>query len=138
VATWNTAAAGGALLAGVALVALLTALTSQRAGEVLVLRALGIAATPQSRMRAVETGLVVVLATVLGIAGGMLLAALLVPSLVERAVPAAQLTPALALDPWPLVIAALVVAAAWAGSAYGAALAVRRQATSTRLEEAAA
>jgi hypothetical protein len=138
VATWNTAAVGGALLAGVALVALLTALTGQRAGEVLVLRALGIPASQQSRMRAVETGLVVVLAVVLGIAGGVLLASLLVPSLVERAVPAAQLTPALALDPWPLVIAGLAVAAAWAGSAFGASLAVRRQAASTRLEEAAA
>ena len=55
----------------VALVALLTALTSQRAGEVLVLRALGIAATQQSRMRAVESGLVVVLAALLGTAGGV-------------------------------------------------------------------
>ena len=89
-------------------------------------------------MRAVESGLVVVLAALLGITGGMLLAGLLVPSLVERAVPAAQLAPALALDPWPLVITVLVVAAAWAGSAFGASLAVRRQAASTRLEEAAA
>lgn len=138
VAAWNTAAVGGALLAGVALVALLTALSEQRAGEVLVLRALGIAPPAQSRMRSAETGLVTALAGVLGLVGGILLAVLLVPGLVARAVPGIQLPATPALDPWPLVISALVIAAAWGVAAAGAAAAVRTQAASTRLEEAAA
>jgi len=134
---WDAAAIGGALLAGVALVALFAALTSQRTGEVLVLRALGIPPRAQARMRSVEMLLVVLLAVVLGAVGGVALAALLVPHMAERAIPDAQLPPQLAFAPWPVVVALAVLGLALVAATLGALAAVRRQATSTRIEEAA-
>lgn len=137
VTLWDAAALGGAVLAGVALVALLAALTSQRAGEVLVLRALGVAPAAQARMRAVEAVVVVVLGALLGAAGGVLLAAVLVPQMAERAIPDAQLAPALAFSPWPIVGALVIVGVALAAAIAGSSAAVRRQGASTRIEEAA-
>ncbi|MEV5069850.1 hypothetical protein MRBLMI12_001432 [Microbacterium sp. LMI12-1-1.1] len=137
VTLWDAAAVGGALLAGVALVALLAALTAQRAGEVLVLRALGVPPTAQARMRGIEVVVVVVLGVVLGAAGGASLAALLVPRMAERAVPDVQLPPTLSFSPWPVVIALAVVGVALAVAVLGSWLAVRRQGSSTRIEEAA-
>jgi hypothetical protein len=137
VTLWDAAALGGALLAGVALVALLAALTSQRAGEVLVLRALGVAPTAQARMRGVEATVVVVLGALLGAAGGVLLAALLVPRMAERAIPDVQLPPSLAFAPWPIVTALVAIGIALAVAVLGSSAAVRRQGASTRIEEAA-
>ena len=137
VTLWDAAAVGGALLAGVALVALLAALTAQRAGEVLVLRALGIPPTAQARMRGIEAVVVVVLGVVLGAGGGASLAAVLVPRMAERAVPDVQLPPTLSFSPWPIVIALAVVGLALAVAVLGSWLAVRRQGSSTRIEEAA-
>lgn len=136
-ATWTSAAVGGAALAGVALIALLAAVTRQRAGEVLVLRAIGVAPAVQARQRAGEAAAVVVLAAVLGAAGGLALSALLLPGLVRRGVPGSQLAPLLAFDVWPLVAAAVAIALGCAAGAVGISAAVRRQARSTRLEEAA-
>ena len=134
---WDAAAIGGALLAGVALVALLAALTAQRAGEVLVMRALGVPPAAQARMRALEIALVVALATALGVIGGIVLAALLVPHLAQRAIPDAQLAPSLAFSPWPIVAAIAVIGVALAVVVLGSWLAVRQQGATTRIEEAA-
>jgi hypothetical protein len=137
VTLWDAAALGGAVLAGVALVALLAALAAQRAGEVLVLRALGVAPRGQARMRGVEAVVVVGLGAVLGVAGGALLAALLVPRMAERAIPDVQVAPALGFSPWPIAAALIVVGVALAVAIAGSSAAVRRQGASTRIEEAA-
>ena len=137
VTAWWACAIGGALLAGVALVALLTALTGQRAGEVLVLRAIGVPPRRQAGMRTVEASVVVALAAVLGAAGGLVLSWLVVPGLAEAAVPVTEVEAVLAVDPWPIVAAAAIVAAALVAFAVGGSAAVRRQGASTRLEEAA-
>lgn len=134
---WIAAALGGAVLAGVALVALLAALTRQRAGEVLVLRAIGLAPRSQSRQRIGEAVAVVATAVVLGTAGGLVLAALLVPGLVMRAVPSAQLVPALAIEAWPIAATLAVIAAGCVVGGLVIAGAIRTQSASTRLEEAA-
>lgn len=134
---WIASALGGAVLAGVALVALLTAVTRQRAGEVLVLRAIGIPPRRQARQRIAEAVVVVAIAAVLGAVGGWALTALLVPGLVARAIPSAQLTPSLAIDPWPVVGAVLLIAAGCLAGALGIAASLRAQSRSTRLEEAA-
>lgn len=138
IAVWIVAAAGGAALAGVALVALLTAVTRQRAGEVLVLRAMGTDPPRQAAQRIGEAVGVVACSVVLGVAGGAVLGVLLVPGLVRRAVPGAQLAPVLAIDGTPVGVAVAVVAAATALGAVGIAAALRAHGRSTRLEEAAA
>lgn len=140
VAAWWASAAGGAVLAGVALIALLTALAAQRAGEVLVLRALGIAPRRQARMRLVEASVVALLAALLGAAGGLLLSWFVVPVMVGAAVPGSDVVAtsgALAVDPWPIVVALLVLAAALGIASALATAAMHRQGASTRLEEAA-
>jgi len=137
---WFAAALGGAVLAGLALVALLTALAGQRAGEVLVLRALGIGVRRQSRMRLVEASVVVLLATVLGAAGGVALAWLAVPVMVEAAVPGAALAgsgPAVVFDALPIAVALVALAVAFVVAALSSAATIRAQGASTRLEEAA-
>ncbi len=134
---WIAAALGGAVLAGVALVALLAAVTRQRAGEVLVLRAIGVAPRRQSRQRVAEAVAVVAIAAALGAAGGFALTALLVPGLVARAVPSAALVPVLSVDGWPVVAAVALIAIGCLAGAVAIAASVAAQSRSTRLEEAA-
>jgi hypothetical protein len=134
---WPWAATGGAVLAGVALVALLWAAARQRAGEVLVLRALGIPPRRQARLRSGESGFVLVLAAVLGAAGGVALSLALIPGLVSRTIVAAAGTPALRVDPLPVAATAGILLVAFVVAATGAAVTVRRQGASTRVEEAA-
>lgn len=134
---WRAAAVGGAALAGVALVAFLWALAGRRAGEVLALRALGVEPRAQARLRAVESGLVIVLAAVLGVSGGLALAAVLVPRLVTRTIPDIQVAPTFVLDPVAVVATAGVLLVAFLVAAAGTAAAVRTQGGSTRVEEAA-
>ncbi|KRA25513.1 hypothetical protein ASD65_14615 [Microbacterium sp. Root61] len=137
VAAWWACAIGGALLAGVALVALLTALTGQRAGEVLVLRAVGVAPRRQARMRTVEASVVVILAAALGTVGGFVLSWLVIPGLAEAAVPGTDVEATFAVDPWPILAAVVVIGVALVAFSIGGSTAVRRQGASTRLEEAA-
>ncbi|MGC5171861.1 FtsX-like permease family protein [Microbacterium sp. DT81.1] len=139
VPAWWASAVGGAALAGVALVALLAALAAQRAGEVLVLRALGSPPREQSRSRVVEALFVAVLAAALGLVGGLILASILVPVMAETAVPGAVVATGgrLVLQPGALLAALAVLAVALGAAAALTAYAVRRQASSTRLEEAA-
>ncbi|GAA3907662.1 FtsX-like permease family protein [Microbacterium invictum] len=134
---WRVAAIGGAALTGVALVALLWSLTRRRGGEVLVLRTLGLAPRAIARLRTIESGMVVLLSVVLGVAGGLGLAALLIPRLAARTMPGEQATPALAVDPMPVVLAALVLLTAFAIAAAGMTAVVRVQGATTRVEEAA-
>jgi hypothetical protein len=134
---WTASALGGAVLAAIALVALLSAITRQRAGEVLVLRAIGLAPRVQARGRILEAIVVVVTAAVLGVAGGYALTALVVPGLVARAVPSAQLVPALALEVWPVAAALAIIAVGCVVGGLGIARTLRAQSASTRLEEAA-
>lgn len=134
---WRAAAVGGAALAGVALVAFLWALAGRRAGEVLALRALGVDPRAQARLRAVESGLVIALAAVLGCAGGLALTVALVPRLAARTIPAAQVSPVLALDAVPVALTAAVLVIAFLIAAAGTAAVVRAQGASTRVEEAA-
>ncbi|SIT86677.1 FtsX-like permease family protein [Microbacterium sp. RU33B] len=134
---WIAAALGGAVLAGVALVALLAAVTRQRAGEVLVLRAIGVAPRRQSRQRVAEAVVVVAIAAALGAAGGYALTALLVPGLVARAVPSAALAPVLSVDGWPVIAAVALIAVGCLAGAVAIAASVAAQSRSTRLEEAA-
>ncbi|HEX5859768.1 MAG TPA: FtsX-like permease family protein, partial [Microbacterium sp.] len=137
---WWASAVGGAVLAGVALIALLAALAAQRAGEVLVLRALGIPPARQAGLRVVEASVVAALAAALGLVGGLLLAALLVPVMADTAVPGSAVSGAggLVVEPWVLAAALSVLALALAIAAVLAASAIARQGSSTRLEEAAA
>lgn len=134
---WSIAALGGAVLAGVALVALLWAAARHRAGEVLVLRALGVAPSAQARLRSAETVFVVSVAGLLGIAGGVALSMLLLPPLVARTIPAAIGIPAWGLDPVPVALAAGILLVAFAVATAGASATIRRQGRSTRVEEAA-
>lgn len=134
---WQTAAVGGAALTGVALVALLWSLTRRRGDEVLALRALGVAPRGVARLRTAESGMVVLLALVLGTGAGLGLSALLVPQLAARTMPDVQTAPALVVGAAPIVVAAAVVIVAFAVAMAGASAIVRTQGAQTRFEEAA-
>ncbi|MGV9193868.1 FtsX-like permease family protein [Microbacterium sp. MC2] len=131
---WRAAALGGAALTGVALVALLWSLTHRRGGEVLALRALGVAPQTQTRLRAVESGIVVLLSIVLGAVGGMGLAAVLIPPLAARTMIDRQVAPALAVDVGPIALTVAVLVVACAIAAVGVSAIVRAQGASTRVE----
>ena len=136
ITTWWIAPVGAALLASIALIAMLASLTATRAGEVLILRAVGVAPRAQARMRIVEAATVVTTATLLGALAGWGMSALTVPLLVSAAVPGSrQLT--LAMN--PVIIGAVIgiIAVAFVISAIVIAGMVRKHATSTRIAEAA-
>jgi hypothetical protein len=137
VVLWNAAAVGGAALAGVALVALSWFAARQRAGEVLVLRALGVAPRAQARLRTGESAIVVALAVVLGLVGGAGLSLLLVPGMTQRTLAGAAAAPALTVDPAPILLVTGVLVLALIGAAVGARASVIAQGRSTRAEEAA-
>ncbi len=135
VSSWSIAAIGGAALAGVAVLALLTASTAQRATEVLILRAVGLPISTHVGMRIVEFVVVVVGAAALGLGGGAALAAILIPDLVGRSIPGLAFAPSLSFDPVPLAVGCLVMIVVVVVAAAGASAALRVQATRTRIDE---
>ena len=110
---WWIATAGSAVLSLVAAFAIVQTLALARRRELGVLRALGVTASRQSRMRAAELGGVFAAAVVLGAAAGALVSWLIVPGLV-RAVTAGILPLAggvsFAWPPLALALGGLVVA----------------------------
>ncbi len=134
---WVAASLGGAVLAGVALVAVFGAIARRRAGDVLILRALGVAPPEQTRIRMIELGVVAIVATVIGGLGGWVLARLLVPGLVQRAIPGLDATPALAIAPLPLAVTAVILVVSTLVISAVTAVLIRRAATSSRREEVA-
>jgi hypothetical protein len=131
-------AAGALLFALVTLAALVAALVETRAGEVAVLRALGVPARDQGGARAVELAGLVAAATVVGVAIGLVAGALTGPQLARAVVPGAPAALASGLGvawlPWATGILVLAVATLLAGVA--AATAVRRQAARPGTAEA--
>ncbi|GAA5196146.1 FtsX-like permease family protein [Microbacterium jejuense] len=109
---WWIATVGSAALSLVAALAIVQTLAIARRRELGVLRAAGVTAGRQARMRAAELGGVFGAAVVLGAAAGVLVSVLIVPSLV-RAVTPGILSIAGGVDiawvPLGLAIAALVV-----------------------------
>lgn len=86
-AGWWIATAGSAALALIAAFAIAQTLAAARRRELGVLRALGITAGAQARMRAAELGGVFGAAIVLGTAAGVLVSWLIVPELVRAITP---------------------------------------------------
>ncbi|MET0812654.1 MAG: hypothetical protein ABWY03_06340 [Microbacterium sp.] len=86
-ATWWVATSIGGLLAAVAVIAAAAALGRRRAGDVFVLRALGVTPRSQSRSRVAELAWVAGGAAVAGAALGAVVAVLALPALTLAAVP---------------------------------------------------
>lgn len=84
---WWIATAGSAVLALIAAFAIVHTLAAARRRELGVLRALGIPAAAQGRMRAAELGGVFGAAIILGTAAGVLVSWLIVPELVRAVTP---------------------------------------------------
>ncbi|MBD3942195.1 hypothetical protein IF188_10850 [Microbacterium sp. NEAU-LLC] len=84
---WWIATAGSALLSLVAALAIVQTLALARRRELGVLRAAGVTAGRQARMRAAELAVVFGAAVVLGGAAGVLVSVLIVPSLVRAVTP---------------------------------------------------
>lgn len=135
-ALW-TGAAGALVLAIATLLALIAALGEARAGEVLVLRALGTPAATQARARFAELAAVVAIAIVLGAGIGVVAGALTAGELARAAVPAAPaaLPSVLALDWLPLGLALLGFALVCGVIAAAAAREVGRRAARPGREE---
>lgn len=134
---WGVASVGAAVLSGVALLALFAALTAARAGEVMVLRAVGVGPAAQARLRTVEVGVVAVLSLLLGLVAGLALSALLIPALATRSIPGLVVTPRLGVDPVPVLLTSAILAGAVVVAAAITARVVRAQGASTAIEEAA-
>jgi hypothetical protein len=84
---WWIATAGSALLSLVAALAIVQTLALARRRELGVLRAAGVTAGRQARLRAAELGGVFGAAVLLGAAAGVLVSVLIVPSLVRAVTP---------------------------------------------------
>lgn len=136
ITTWWIAPIGAALLAAIALIAMLASLTATRAGEVLILRAVGVAPRAQARMRMVEAATVVLTSIVLGALAGWAMSALIIPVLVGAAVPGSR-QPVLAVNPTIVGIVVGIIVVAFIIAAIVIAAMVRKHATSTRTAEAA-
>ncbi|RLK49005.1 FtsX-like permease family protein [Microbacterium telephonicum] len=87
VPAWQIATAGAVLLALLAALAIVRTLAGARRAELGVLRALGLTAGTQARMRAAELSALFAAALVLGAGVGLLTAALVVPNLVRATTP---------------------------------------------------
>jgi hypothetical protein len=80
------AAIGCLLLAAISLGAVALTVARSRRGEVAVLRAVGVAASQQSRSRLAELSAVILVSALFGVLGGVAVSALLVPNLARSAV----------------------------------------------------
>lgn len=136
ITTWWIAPVGAALLAAIALIAMMASLTATRAGEVLILRAVGVAPRAQARLRVVEAATAVLTSMVLGALAGWAMSALIVPVLVSAAVPGSH-QPTLAINPLIVGIVAGAIAIAFIVAALVMSTMVRKHAISTRTAEAA-
>ena len=130
--------AGGALLlTGFALLAIAQSLAQTRRAEVVVLRALGVTASAQSRHRVGELAAVVGVAVILGIAAGLVTAWLTAGNLARAAVGDAasviDVPLGFAWTGWWWLLGAFAVAFCGIGFAY--ARRVRHQARSLTREE---
>ncbi|NYF15264.1 ABC-type lipoprotein release transport system permease subunit [Microbacterium sp. AK009] len=126
---WWVAAGGAAVLALIATLAIVQSLALARGPEVAVLRALGVTARRQARLRAAELGAILGGAALLGAAAGAAVAFVLAAPLVRATTPGI-LPVALSLQPaWvPLVGVVTVLVAGLAATVVGAGLSVRRAA----------
>lgn len=138
IALW-VGAAGAIVLALLAVFATAMTLLTARRGEAVLLRALGVTAGQQARGRSAELVAVLGVAAMLGILGGLLVAAVTVSSLARSAVSAApaDLHARFGLDlgPAAALLALLALGVAIVTSDY--ARRVRRQAHGTTLREEA-
>ncbi|WP_322410213.1 FtsX-like permease family protein [Microbacterium invictum] len=135
---WGVAAGGAAVLALIATLAIVQSLALARGPELAVLRALGVTAGRQARLRAGELAAILGGAVLLGAVAGAAVALVLAAPLVRATTPGI-LPAALALQPAWLPIAG-VVAALVAGLALlvvGASLGVRRAARAAVVGEEA-
>jgi len=135
---WWIATAGSAVLSLIAALAIVQTLAIARRRELGVLRALGVPASRQAGMRAVELGSVFGAAVVLGAAAGVLVSVLIVPSLVRAVTPGILPAAGGVEIAWlPLVVALAGLAIGLAAIVVAAAAGVRRGArTATVGEEA--
>jgi hypothetical protein len=130
-------AAGALALAAAAVAAVVSSLAGSRLGEVAVLRVLGLSSRQQASGRRRELFLVTAFAAALGIAGGFLVSALLIPDLARSAVlDAPPILPAplqLAVLPWTALLLGFAAIVAAIGMSYG--LRVQSQARSASPRE---
>ena len=137
IALW-IGAAGALLFALVTLAALVAALVETRAGEVAVLRALGVPACDQGGARSIELAGLIATASAVGIVIGLVAGGLTGPDLARATVPGAPDALAagfgLAWLPWAAGIGILAIATLLA--ALAASTAVRRQAARPGTAEA--
>lgn len=138
-AVWWVSAIATALLAAIAVVSASLALARQRAVEAFVLRALGVTPARQARWRRAELAVVAAGAFVAGGLLGVAVAALTVPALTRTAVPGVLpvFAERFALQPWPPLVVAVVLAAAVALAAVLVGAAIAAQARAGRVREAA-
>lgn len=133
---WWIAAAGSVILSLVAAFAIAQTLALARRRELGVLRALGVPAGRQARMRAGELSGVLGASVVLGIPAGVLVSWVLVPDLVRAVTPGILPLGTTVTFAWPGLIAALVVlAAGLAAIVVATALVVRRAARTATVGE---
>ena len=129
--------AAGAVLLAVLGVAVAAAVRSSAAGrEVVTLRALGVTARYQARMRAGELAFAVAAGALGGLLGGAIAAALVVPALAGAAIPpltaAPGLTPLAAPVAVPLAVDPLALATLLLGAGILIALVIARSAAGVR------
>lgn len=133
---WWIATAGSAVLSLIAALAIVQTLAIARRRELGVLRALGVTAGRQARMRAAELGGVFAAAIVLGAATGALVAWLVVPALVRAVTPGIlPLAGGVTLAWPPLVVAAAGLVVGLAAVVAVAAAGVRRAAATATVRE---
>lgn len=133
---WWIATIGSAVLSLVAALAIVQTLAIARRRELGVLRAAGVTARRQARMRAAELGGVFGAAVVLGAAAGVLVSVLIVPSLVHAVTPGIlSIAGGLHLSWVPLGIAVAALVVGLAAIVAAAAAGVRRAARTATVGE---
>lgn len=133
---WWIATAGSAVLSLVAALAIVQTLAIARRRELGVLRAAGVTAGRQARMRAAELGGVFGAAVVLGAAAGVLVSVLIVPSLVRAVTPGIlSIAGGLHISWLPLGVAMAVLVVGLAAIVAAAAAGVRRAARTATVGE---
>ncbi|GAA5085407.1 hypothetical protein GCM10025760_04250 [Microbacterium yannicii] len=133
---WWIATAGAIALSLVAAFAIVQTLAIARRRELGVLRALGIGAGAQGRMRAAELGGVFGAALLLGAVAGGMASWLIVPELVRAVTPGIlPVAGGISFDPAPLVLAISVLVAGLGAIVIGVAVSVSRAARTQTVGE---
>ncbi|GAA5209704.1 hypothetical protein [Microbacterium kyungheense] len=133
---WWIATIGSSVLSLVAALAIVQTLAIARRRELGVLRAAGVTARRQARMRAAELGGVFGAAVVLGAAAGVLVSVLIVPSLVRAVTPGIlSIAGGVEISWMPLGIAVAGLVIGLAAIVAAAAAAVRRAARTATVGE---